>query len=158
MNTRGWELEHILKKKVKGLSWTFPCEQTFSVPSSVQFSSVQSLSHVWLFVIPWTVARQAPLSFTISQSLLILMSIKSVMPSKHLKKIVMTFSDTRSSCSSGLSFISWPLFSNEFLTLYSLIVYSFFNLFFLKGLYLKWPQLSRVPNLPLYFLYSTVSL
>jgi len=37
-----------------------------------------------LFATSWTVARQASLSFTISQSLLKLMSIESVMPSKHL--------------------------------------------------------------------------
>ena len=46
--------------------------------------AVQSLSHVQLFVTPWTVARQASLPFTISQSLLKLMSIESVMPSNHL--------------------------------------------------------------------------
>ena len=46
---------------------------------------VQSLSHVWLLVAPWTAACQASLSFTISQSLLQLMSIESVMLSKtHL--------------------------------------------------------------------------
>ena len=44
---------------------------------------VQSLSHVWFFVTPWTVAHQDSLSFTISQSLLKLMSIESVMPSNH---------------------------------------------------------------------------
>ena len=44
--------------------------------------SVQSLSHVQLFVIPWTAARQASLSFTVSKSLL--MPIESVMPSSHL--------------------------------------------------------------------------
>ena len=48
------------------------------------FSSVQSLSHVWLFVTPWTTALQASLSVTNSQSLLKLMSIKSVMPSNNL--------------------------------------------------------------------------
>ena len=47
------------------------------------FSSVQSFSHVRLFVTPWTVARQASLSITNSQSLLKLMSIESVMPSNH---------------------------------------------------------------------------
>ena len=52
-----------------------------SIPIS---PSVQSLSHVWLFATPWTAARQASLSFTISQSLLKLMSIDSVMPSNHL--------------------------------------------------------------------------
>ena len=51
---------------------------------SVYFSSVQSFSPVWLFVMPWTVACQASLSITSSQSLLKLMSIKSVMPSNHL--------------------------------------------------------------------------
>ena len=45
---------------------------------------VQSLSCVPLFVTPWTAAYQASLSFTISQSLLKLMSIESVMPSNHL--------------------------------------------------------------------------
>ena len=46
--------------------------------------SVQSLSHVQLFVTPWTAARQASLSITNSQSMLKFMSIKSVMPSNHL--------------------------------------------------------------------------
>ena len=46
--------------------------------------SVQSLSHVRLFVTPWTAARQASLSITNCQSLLKLMSIESVMPSSHL--------------------------------------------------------------------------
>ena len=49
-----------------------------------QFSSVQSLSHVRLFATPRIAARQASLSITNSQSLLKLMSIKSVMPSSHL--------------------------------------------------------------------------
>ena len=48
------------------------------------FSSVQSLSHVWLFVTPWIAARQASLSITNSRSSLRLMSIESVMPSSHL--------------------------------------------------------------------------
>ena len=48
------------------------------------FLIVQSLSHVWLFATPWTVAHQASLSFTISQSLLKFLSIQSVMPSNHL--------------------------------------------------------------------------
>ena len=53
-------------------------------PSWSMFSSVQSLSHVWLFETPWTAARQASLSITNSQSLLKLVSIKSVMPSNYL--------------------------------------------------------------------------
>ena len=47
-------------------------------------SSVQLLSHVRLFVTPWTAAHQAFLSITNSQSLLKFMSIESVMPSNHL--------------------------------------------------------------------------
>ena len=45
-------------------------------------SVVQSLSHVWFFAAPWTAACQASLSFTISRSLLKLMSIEPMMPSK----------------------------------------------------------------------------
>ena len=51
--------------------------------SLVVTAVVQSLSHVQLFATPWTAARQASLSFTISWSLFKLMSIKSVMPSNH---------------------------------------------------------------------------
>ena len=52
--------------------------------NSVQFSSVQSLSHVRLFATPWTAARQASLSITNSQSPPKPMSIESVMPCNHL--------------------------------------------------------------------------
>ena len=51
------------------------------------FSNVgvfQSLSDVWLFVIPWTAVHQSSMSFTISRSLLKFMSIELVMPSNHL--------------------------------------------------------------------------
>ena len=49
-----------------------------------QFSSVQSLSCVWLFMTPWTAAHQASLFITNSRSLPKLMSIESMMPSNHL--------------------------------------------------------------------------
>ena len=81
-------------------NWTYSCRFLLSDPffliyqsglhtwsithSSFQFSSVQSLSHVWLFVTPWTATHQASLSITNSQSLPKLMSIESVMPSSHL--------------------------------------------------------------------------
>ena len=52
--------------------------------STYQFSSVQSLSRVWLFATLWTAAHQAPMSITNSQRLLKLISIESVMPSNHL--------------------------------------------------------------------------
>ena len=49
-----------------------------------QFSSVQLLSRVQLFVTPWIATYQASLSITNSRSLLKLTSIESVMPSNHL--------------------------------------------------------------------------
>ena len=67
-----------IKKRVKDLTDSPPKK------ISVQFSSVQSLSHVQLFVTPWIAAREASLSITISRSSLKLMSIESVMPSRHL--------------------------------------------------------------------------
>ena len=57
--------------------WTF-------LPSCPKFSSVQLLSHVWLFATPWIAARQASLSITNSRSSLKFTSIESVMPSSHL--------------------------------------------------------------------------
>ena len=56
----------------------------FNFQESVQFSSVQLLSRVRLFVTPWIAARHASLSITNSQSSLKLMSIELVMPSSHL--------------------------------------------------------------------------
>ena len=49
-----------------------------------QFSSVELLSRVQHFVVPWTVAHQASLSFTIFQSMLKLLSIESMISSNHL--------------------------------------------------------------------------
>ena len=54
----------------------------------VQFSSFQLLSHVRLFVTPWTAVRQASLSITNSWSLIKLMSTESVMPSYHLNPLL----------------------------------------------------------------------
>jgi len=54
------------------------------VSNNLYFSSVQSLSHVQLFATPWTAAHQASLSITNTWSLLKLMSIKLVIPPKHL--------------------------------------------------------------------------
>ena len=54
------------------------------ITNFLYFSSVQSLSHVRLFVTPWEAARQASLSITNSRSSLKLMSFELVMPSSHL--------------------------------------------------------------------------
>ena len=55
-----------------------------SSSKAIQFSSVRSLSHVWLFEPRWIAACQASLSITNSQSLPKPMSIESVMPSNNL--------------------------------------------------------------------------
>ena len=61
-------------------------KRTTTTQTSVQFSSVQSLSRIQLFATPWIAARQASLSITNSQSSLRLRSIESVMPSRILLK------------------------------------------------------------------------
>ena len=68
----------------------------------VQFSSVQSLSHVWLFATPWIAARQASLSITNPRSSVGLMSIESVMPSSHLIHLILISSSAFSSCPQSL--------------------------------------------------------
>ena len=84
------------KVKVKSLSrvqlLATPWTAAYQAPSSMGFSMQEywsgvplpSPSHVWLFTNSWTAAHQAFLSFTISQSLLKLMSVELVMPSKQL--------------------------------------------------------------------------
>ena len=62
-------------------SWSFTA--CLPVLENIQFTSVQSFSHVWLFATPWTAACQASLSITNSRNLPKLMSIESVLPSNH---------------------------------------------------------------------------
>ena len=74
---------------------------------------VQSLSHVRLFVTPWTTAHQASLSITDSWSLLKFMSIKSVMPSNHLilchsLLLPSIFPSVRVFCNESVLPIRWP--------------------------------------------------
>ena len=73
---------HLLKSSALQV-YSLPLSHQGS-PWSEDFVVVQSISYVRIFATPWTVARLAPLSFTISQSLLKLMSIESVMLSNHL--------------------------------------------------------------------------
>ena len=75
-----WCLYCVAKAKFHNLH----LEELMIVSCNLKFSSLQSLSRVWLFVTPWTAACQASLSITNSQSLLKLISIKLVMPSNHL--------------------------------------------------------------------------
>ena len=80
-----WSLEHPISLQSKRPT-AFKIRATPSPPggSSVQFSSVQSLSRVWLFATPWIAARQASLSITNSRNSPRLMSIESVTPSSLL--------------------------------------------------------------------------
>ena len=112
-----------------------------------KFSSAQSLSHVQLFATPWTVAHQASMSITNSQSLLKLMSIKSVMPSNHLILCIpclflpSIFPSIRVFSNESLLRIRWPKYwsfsfsispSNEYLALISFRI-DWFDLFVVQG-------------------------
>ena len=67
-----------------GSQYQLPVHAPLHPVSLIQFSSVQSLSCIWLFATPWTAAWQASLSITNSRSPLKPMSIELVMPSNHL--------------------------------------------------------------------------
>ena len=77
---------------------------------------VESLSCVQLFATPWTTARQASLSFTISQSLLKIMSIESVIPSNHLILCHPFPSCLQSFPASGTFLMSWLFLSTQVLS------------------------------------------
>ena len=89
-----------------------------SVKNIAIITSVQLLSHVWLFVTPWTTAQQASLSITNSWSLLKLMSIESVMPSSHLilcwtlLLLPSNFPSIRVFCKELVLHIRWPKYWN----------------------------------------------
>ena len=79
----------------------------------IQFSSVQLLSLVQLFVTLWTAAHQASLSITNSWSLLKLVSIESVMPSNHLilchpLLLLSIFPSNRAFANESVLHIRWP--------------------------------------------------
>ena len=126
---------------------------------------VQSLSHVWLFVTPGTIARLASLTFTISWSLLKLMSIEPVMPSNHLIVCcpllvqLSVFPSLRVFSSESALDIRWPKYwsfsispSNEHSGLISFRI-DWFDLFSIQGIlksllqhqrFEKWKLLSCV--------------
>ena len=79
-STGSWKSKRVPEKNLLMFHWL--CQRLWLC--SFQFSSVQSLSRVRLFVTPWIAARQASLSITNSRSSLRPTSIKSVMPSSHL--------------------------------------------------------------------------
>ena len=113
----------------------------------LQFSSVQSFSHIRLFVTPWTAAHQASLSTTNSQSLLKFMSIELVMPSNHLTLyrplllLPSIFPRIRVFSNESALYIRWPKYgsfrfdispSNEYLGLISFRI-DWFDLLAVQG-------------------------
>ena len=88
----------------------------------LQFSSVQSLSHVWLFATPWTAAHQASLSITNSWSLLKFMTIQSVTPSNHL--ILSPPSPPAFNLSHHQGLFKWNGYIFPFLLCFSLLFFS----------------------------------
>ena len=108
-------------------------------------NSVQSLSHVRLFVTPWTAAHQVFLSITNSRSLLKVMSIKSVIPSNHLilchplLLLPSIFPSMRVFSKESVLHIRWPKYwrfsispSNEYSGLISLRI-DWFDLLAVQG-------------------------
>ena len=106
---------------------------------------IQLLSHVLLFVTPWTAAHQASLSFTFSQSLLKLRSTESVMLSNHLilchlfLRLPSVFSSIRVFSNESALSIRWPKCwsisistSNEYSGLISFRI-SWFDLLAVQG-------------------------
>ena len=89
-----------------------------SFPS--KYFVVQLLSHVWLFGTPWSTACQTSLSFTISQSLLKLMSIESIMSSNHLilcRSLLLLpsiFPSIRVISNEAILYIKWPVLEIHF--------------------------------------------
>ena len=128
-NTGGWSRERIMQvdevahvskilKFPKGFQQSvFKCQIRERVSDGMWSDHavvVQSLSPVQLFVTPWTAAHQASLSFSISRSLLKLMSIELVTPSKHLilchplLLLLSAFSSIKVFSSELVLHIRWP--------------------------------------------------
>ena len=133
-------------------------------------SSVQSLSHVWLFTTPWTAARQASLFITNSQSLLKLMSIESVKPSNHLNLChpllfpPSIFSSIRVFSNESVLHLRWPNYwsfsfcispSNEYSGVISFRM-DWLDLLAVQGTLKSspTPQFKNINSLVLSFLYS----
>ena len=78
------EVEHQRIDAFELWCWRGLLKVPWTARRSDQFSSIQSLSPVQIFAIPWTAVHRASLSITNSWNLLKFMSIESVMPSNHL--------------------------------------------------------------------------
>ena len=133
-------------------------------------SSVQSLSHVWPFVTPWTAARQASLFITNSRSPPKPMSIESVMPSNYLilchplLLLPSIFPSIRVISNESILRMRWPRYwsfsfsiipSNEYLGLISFRM-DWFDLLAVQGTLESspTPQFKSINSSALSFLYS----
>ena len=136
----------------------------------LQCSSVQSLSCVWLFATPWTAARQASLSVTISQNLLKLMSVQSLKSSNHLMLcrplllLPSIFPSIRIFSNESVFHIRWPKYwsfsispSNEYSGLITFRI-DWFDLLAVQGIPQESspiPQFKSIHSLSLSLLYGT---
>ena len=119
--------------------------------SSVQFSSIQSLSCVRLFVTPRTAAREASLSITNSQSLLKLMFIESVTPFNHLIScyplllLLSIFPSIRVFSNESVLWIRWPKYSaSTSASVFPVNIHDWFYLGLIGWISLQSKGLSRV--------------
>ena len=129
-----------------GGNHTFPAElkvEFMDIERNLSVSSVQSLSHVWLFATPWTAACQASLSISNFRRLLKLTSVTSVMPSNRLilfRPLLLlpsVFPSIRVFSNESVLRIRWPKYYSFSFSISSLlIVYSFFSVLIKHFLYL----------------------
>ena len=115
------------------------------------FNWLQSLSHIQLFETPPTVAYQAPLSSTISRSLLKLKSIKSMMPSNHLilclllLLLPLIFPSIRIFSNESILCIRWPsIRASASVSVLSMYIQGWFSLVWTSLISLQSKGLSRV--------------
>ena len=179
IQVRSLNWEDLLEKKMSAhssiLAWRIPWTDHGIAKSSntFTFSSVQSLSCVRLFAIPWTAACQASLSITNSQRLLKHMSIKLVMPSNHLilccplLLLPSIFPSIRVFSSESVLHIRWPKYwsfsfsispSNEHSGLISFKI-DWFDFLEVQGVFSTQessptPQFKSISSLALNFLYG----
>ena len=139
--------------------------------NSIMIVVVQSLSRVWFFAVLWTAARQASLSFAISQSLLKLVFIELIMPSNHLilccplLLLPLVIPSIRVFSSESLLHIRWPKYwsfsfsispSSEYSGLISFRI-DWFDLLAVQGTLKFSPtsQLESISSLVLSLLYGS---
>ena len=122
-----------------------------TIVESMLSTSVQLLSRVWLFAIPWTAAHQASLSITNSQSLPKLVSVESVMPFNHFilcRPLLLPpsiFPSIRVCSNESVLHIRWPKYWNfSFISVLSMNIQDWFPLGLTGLIPLQSKGLSRI--------------